>query len=97
MTFFVTSAGPGKGGDLGGLEGADRHCQALASAAGAGKPHLARLPEHAGREPDRSRRGQTRATASAPARGHNAKGALIARNVDELHSAGQQPEQGNRR
>src|SRR6195256_3076739 len=36
MTFFVTSAGSGKGGDLGGLEGADRHCQQLAQAAGAG-------------------------------------------------------------
>ncbi len=35
-TFFVTSAGPGKGADLGGLEGADRHCQTLAQAAGAG-------------------------------------------------------------
>jgi hypothetical protein len=36
MTFFVTSAGPGKGGDLGGLAGADAHCQALAQAEGAG-------------------------------------------------------------
>jgi hypothetical protein len=36
MTFFVTSVGPGKGADLGGLEGADRHCQQLAEAAGAG-------------------------------------------------------------
>ena len=36
MTFFVTSAGPGKGADLGGLDGADRHCQSLAQAAGAG-------------------------------------------------------------
>ena len=36
MTFFVTSTGPGKGADLGGLEGADRHCQTLAQAAGAG-------------------------------------------------------------
>ena len=36
MTFFVTSVGPGKGADLGGLEGADRHCQALAQAVGAG-------------------------------------------------------------
>src|SRR3954447_26251023 len=35
-SFFLTSAGPGKGGDLGGIEGADRHCQALAQAAGAG-------------------------------------------------------------
>jgi hypothetical protein len=36
MTFFVTSVGVGKGGDLGGLAGADAHCQALATAAGAG-------------------------------------------------------------
>ena len=36
MTFFVTSVGSGKGADLGGLEGADRHCQTLAQGAGAG-------------------------------------------------------------
>jgi hypothetical protein len=36
MTFFVTSVGPGKGADLGGLNGADKHCQQLAQAAGAG-------------------------------------------------------------
>src|SRR2546427_6162375 len=36
MSFFVTSVGSGKGGDLGGLAGADAHCQALAAAAGAG-------------------------------------------------------------
>src|SRR5437660_8964558 len=36
MTFFVTSAGLGKGADLGGLEGADRQCQTLAQNAGAG-------------------------------------------------------------
>jgi hypothetical protein len=36
MTFFITSVGSGKGGDLGGIEGADRHCQQLATAAGAG-------------------------------------------------------------
>src|SRR5437879_4942753 len=36
MTFFVTSSGPGKGADLGGLEGADAHCQKLAQAVGAG-------------------------------------------------------------
>jgi len=34
--FFVTSANPGSGGDLGGLSGADAHCQALADAAGIG-------------------------------------------------------------
>jgi hypothetical protein len=37
MTFFVTSVGSGQGADLGGLAGADRHCQALAQAAGAGR------------------------------------------------------------
>src|SRR5262245_52717518 len=36
MTFFVTSVGPGKGADLGGLEGGDRHCQELAQRHGAG-------------------------------------------------------------
>src|SRR6186713_1018159 len=36
MGFFITSAGPGKGADLGGLPGADAHCQKLAAAAGAG-------------------------------------------------------------
>src|SRR5215831_16099220 len=36
MTFFITSVGSGKGGDLGGLKGADQHCQQLATAVGAG-------------------------------------------------------------
>ena len=36
MSFFVSSAGSGKGADLGGLEGADRICKTLAEAAGAG-------------------------------------------------------------
>ena len=36
MTFFVAGSGPGKGGDLGGLAGADAHCQKLAAAVGAG-------------------------------------------------------------
>lgn len=36
MGFFITSVGPGNGGDLGGLEGADAHCQALAEAVDAG-------------------------------------------------------------
>lgn len=35
MGFFITSVGPGSGGDLGGLEGADAHCQSLAEATGA--------------------------------------------------------------
>lgn len=82
MTFFVTSVGIGNGGDLGGLEGADRHCQTLAEAAGAGgrmwRAYLS-----------------TQAEGGAPAvhardrigRGPwvNARGVTIARDVEELH------------
>ena len=42
MTFFVTSVGPGKGADLGGLEGADQYCQQLAQRHGAGGQHPGR-------------------------------------------------------
>ena len=82
MTFFITSVGPGKGADLGGLEGADRYCQALAQAVGAG---------------DRTWRAylSTQAVGGAQAvnardrigRGpwQNAKGVVIAKDVDELH------------
>ena len=46
MTFFVVGTGPGKGADLGGIEGADRHCQQLAERHGAGRqrprPHRQR-------------------------------------------------------
>ena len=44
MTFFVTSTGSGKGADFGGLAGADRLCQTLAAAVGAGRQDVARLP-----------------------------------------------------
>ncbi len=49
MSFFVTSVGSGKGADLGGLAGADQHCQMLAAAAGTRKQHVARVSEHARR------------------------------------------------
>jgi hypothetical protein len=85
MTFFVTSVGLGKGADLGGLEGADRHCQALANTAGAGqRTWRAYLSTQAPglTSPDfvnaRDRIG--------PGPWQNAKGAVIARNVEELHS-----------
>jgi hypothetical protein len=82
MSFFITSVGSGKGADLGGLEGADRHCQQLAQAAGAGnRTWRAYL--------------STQATGGAQAvnardrigRGpwKNAKGEQIAASVDELH------------
>lgn len=81
LSFFVTSAGPGKGADLGGLKGADRHCQALAKAAGAGKhtwrAYLSTQGDQAVNARDRIGKGPWR----------NAKGVVIANSVDELHSA----------
>jgi hypothetical protein len=81
MTFFITSVGPGKGADLGGLEGADRHCQSLASAVGAGgKPWRAYLSTQgpgAVNARDRIGRGPWQ----------NAKGEVIAKDVDELHGS----------
>jgi len=81
MTFFLTSAGPGKGGDLGGIDGADRHCQTLAQGAGAGghtwHAYLSTQGANAVNARDRIGRGPWR----------NAKGEVIAQSVDDLHSA----------
>ena len=81
-TFFITSVGPGNGGDLGGLAGADAHCQALAEA------------EYAGDHTWRAYL-STAATASEPAvhardrigtgPWYNAEALLIAANVEALH------------
>lgn len=81
-SFFITSTGGGKGADLGGLAGADRHCQALANAAGAGG-HVWRAYL------------STSASAGQPAVNardrigsgpwQNVKGVVIAKNVAELH------------
>ncbi len=87
MTFFVTSAGPGKGADLGGLEGADRHCQSLAASAGAGKrTWRAYLSTQAPALGDTGFVNARDRIGSGPWR--NAKGVVIARNVAELHSEG---------
>jgi hypothetical protein len=81
MTFFVTSAGPGKGGDLGGLAGADRHCQTLAQAAGAGgktwHAYLSTQGSGAVNARDRIGKGPWQ----------NIKGVMVATSVDDLHSA----------
>jgi len=81
MTFFVTSVGIGKGADLGGLAGADRHCQELAASAGAGgKTWRAYLStQGAGAVNARDRIGKGPWT--------NAKGVAIAKDVTELHGA----------
>jgi len=83
MTFFITSAGPGDGANLGGLEGADAHCETLASAVGAGgmgwMAYLSTIDEDGGagvHARDRIGMGPW----------HNQAGALIANDVDELHS-----------
>jgi len=85
MSFFITSAGPGKGADLGGLDGADRHCQTLAQAAGAGgKTWKAYLSSN-------TNAANPGATVNARDRigngpWQNAKGVVIATSVDDLHS-----------
>jgi hypothetical protein len=83
MSFFITSVGPGQGANLGGLEGADRHCQTLAVAAGAG---------------DRTWRAYVSTTAATgqpavnardrigPGPWFNAKGVQVAASVADLHS-----------
>jgi len=82
MTFFITSTGTGKGADLGGLAGADRHCQSLAVAAGAGgRTWRAYLSTTAAG-------GQTAVNARdriGKGPWQNAKGVVVARNVAELH------------
>jgi hypothetical protein len=84
MTFFITSVGTGKGADLGGLEGADRHCQSLAKAAGAGgRTWRAYLSTSA------SDGGQTVNARDRIGRGpwRNAKGEVIAKDVNDLHGS----------
>ena len=84
MTFFISSVSKGSGGDLGGLEGADAHCNALAKAAGSKRTHwkaylsTAQPGGEAGvNARDRIGKGPWR----------NAKGVVVARNVADLHSA----------
>lgn len=86
MSFFVTSSGPGKGADLGGLEGADRHCQTLANAAGAGKRTWRAYLSTQGTVLDDVNVIHARDRIGAGP-WHNAKGVRIAANVDDLHSA----------
>lgn len=82
MTFFITSTDSGTGADFGGLAGADKLCQSLAAAAGAGKHkwHAYLSTSASGGSPavnarDRIGKGPWQ----------NAKGVVIARNLDELH------------
>lgn len=80
MGFFITSVGSGKGGDLGGLEGADKHCQQLAQAAGAGSRTWRAYLSAGGAKPvnakDRIGTGPWA----------NVKGVTVATSVADLHS-----------
>jgi hypothetical protein len=83
ISFFVTSSSPGKGGDLGGLEGADRHCQDLARAVDAGsktwRAYLSTQPTSGTQAVNAKDR-----IGSGP--WYNSKGIEIAANLEDLHS-----------
>src|SRR6185295_7965375 len=84
MTFFVTSAGSGNGGDLGGIAGADARCQMLATAAGStGKTWRAYLSTQA--RPGMPAVNARDRIGAGP--WYNAKGQVVAQNVAELHGA----------
>ena len=80
LSFFITSAGPGDGANLGGLDGADRHCQMLAQTAGAGsktwRAYLSTTGSGGVNARDRIGTGPW----------HNASGDQVASNVTNLHS-----------
>ena len=80
MSFFVSSSGSGMGGNLGGLQGADKHCQTLAAKAGAGnrtwRAYLSTSGAGSVNARDRIGKGPW----------FNAKGQQVASNVEELHS-----------
>lgn len=82
MTFFVTSVGRGNGGNLLGIVGADRHCQTLATAVGAGnriwRTYLSTQGPNAVHARNRIGRGPW----------HNAVGVLVAQNLADLHGDG---------
>ena len=81
MTFFITSRGSGQGANFGGLAGADKHCQVLAEAVGAGghtwHAYASTQGPNAVNARDRIGKGPWR----------NAKGVVIANSVDELHGS----------
>jgi hypothetical protein len=83
MSFFITSHGPGDGANLGGLDGADKHCQSLAAAAGAGNRtwHAYLSATASDGKPAVNARDRI---GNGP--WYNAKGVRVAENVADLHS-----------
>ncbi len=82
MSFFITSTGPGNGGDLGGIDGADAHCQTLAAAAGAGGQTWRAYLSIAAAGGQAAVNARDR-IGTGP--WYNANGVLIAANVADLH------------
>ena len=86
MSFFVTSAGKGSGADLGGLEGADAHCNALAQAAGSKqtnwKAYLSTSPGPGAT----GAKGVNARERIGKGPWYNAKGVMVAKSVSDLHS-----------
>jgi len=83
MSFFVTSVGPGDGANLGGLAGADQHCQNLATAAGAGNRTWRAYLSTVGVGTAQCVNARNR-IGNGP--WLNARGVIIAENVDQLHT-----------
>ena len=84
MSFFITSVGTGDGANLGGLDGADAHCQALAEAAGStGQTWRAYLSQSA--SDDQPAINARDRIGSGP--WYNANGVEVASSVSDLHSA----------
>src|SRR4051812_23966167 len=83
MTFFITSAGSGKGADLGGLDGADRHCAALADAAGTKGVEWHAYLSTIGKDGKGAVNARDR-IGKGP--WYNVKGVKVADNVADLHS-----------
>jgi len=83
MTFFITSAGKGNGADLGGLDGADAHCGALAKAAGS---TLANWRAYLSTTAPGGDEGVNARDRIGKGPWHNSKGVLVAKNVEDLHA-----------
>lgn len=90
MSFFISSTGSGNGGNFGGIEGADEHCQDLASDAGAGdktwRAYLSTSGKIDQQNPENNVSSKHARDRIGTGPWYNAKGELIARDVEHLHS-----------
>ena len=91
MSFFVSSKGAGDGANFGGLVGADAHCQSLAESAGAGGKTWRAYLSTSGKIDFKNPENNVAAVHARDRIGqgpwHNAKGVLIASDIEQLHGA----------